>query len=151
MADFGFDAVGRLCELSRADRKRARRGLPVRVIGARSPNYNAAPDVREWHRAFRDLPVDVVLFSFDHRGPYDWWFTLGVGGLQFTFAPTDGTGWLTCASNRQPRSQLEALVVLGRRKHPRRACALVDEAVRRLPELVSRACTPYFPPRREVA
>lgn len=132
---FGFDAAGRLCELSRADRNRRRRGLDPRTIGARSANYGAAPDAREWRRALRDLPVDVALFSFEHHGPYDWWFTLGTAGHHFTFAPTDGTGWLTCVSNRLRRDQVVALVVLGRRKHPRRARSLVAEAIRRLPEL----------------
>lgn len=144
--DFGFDAAGRLCELSRADRNRRRRGLPVRTIGARSSIYATPPDVREWHRAFAKLPADVVLFEFQHRGPYEWLFVLGDRGLRFAFGPTDGVGWL--ASVPAPKT---GLVVLGRRKHPRRARALVDDAVRRLPELLARACAPYFPPMREVA
>lgn len=140
--DFGFNAAGHLCELSRADRNRKRRGLAVRTIGAQPPAYTKPPDVREWRRAFAKLPDGITLFEFDYRGSYKWLFTLGTLGLRFTF----GSAW----RGRAPTPTQTGLAVLGRRKHPRRARSLVDEAVRRLPALVTCACTPYFPPRREV-
>lgn len=141
--DFGFDAAGRLCELSRADRNRHRRGQPIRNIGARSANYALPPGVREWHRAFAGLPADVALFEFEHRDGYDWWFTLGIHGVPFTFVPT----WLA----RVPTRTKAGLIVLDRRKHPRRAAALVANAVRQLNELMTLTSAPYYPPRREVS
>ncbi len=120
--DFGFDAAGRLCELSRADRNRKRRGLAVRTIGAKPTTYTKPPDAREWQRAFATMPASVALMAFDYRTAYSWAFNLSVDGAEpLTFVPsTFGLGI----------TNVIVLDVLGRRKHPRRAAVLVAQAVR---------------------
>lgn len=115
----GFDAAGRLCTLSRADRNRRRREQPIRTIGARSPNYGKPPDLREWHRAFRDYLGDVALLSFNYEEPWRWTFTIGAVDGPRVYWPHDGS------------YDSRGLAYLDRRKHPRRAASFVRAAVRR--------------------
>lgn len=72
---FEVDRSGRLCRLSRADRNRLDRGLDVRVIGAR-PWRSGGTRLRDWHRAFADLPPDVVLVAFEWKALFSWTLTL---------------------------------------------------------------------------
>ncbi len=129
--DFGFDAAGRRCELSRADRNRWRRAPPsargasaVRCIGARPAGYAEPPDIREWHRAFAKLPDDVALVHFKWHGPYHWQFRL----VAENRAPCLFTPTCHAPLNENARE----LYPFDRRRHPRRAVAIVRDARRRL-------------------